>query len=531
VRPVASASGRRNHEQFIGVRRDQEFTGRHARRVAVRACGGSQEVVKDDSDRLSVLREELRRRLGNERYECWIGAQTELALAGSVLRVQCASPTEANWLRRNLDAVVSACVAELFGGEIAVEFCTVQKPEPLSVGAANLKQRRGKRQRVDDHPLFADAAAHAQLPESTEAGHVSAANQDDPPAAIPHKCAKHSFEDFITGSANRLAAEAGRSVALQPGRFSPLLMYGPPGTGKSHMLSAIAQHARAARTRPRVTLLTAEQFTSQFLVALEQRQLPSFRQKMRGIDVLLIDDVHFMQRAKATLEELVYTIDALQTRGGQVVLTATSSAAELQSMNAALGSRLSSGLSVAVDLPDYEMRTGIVRVLSVRMQVPLEAGVAELIAREVVGSSRLLAGAINRLIATSMAVARPMTLELARPVLADFARQHLPQVRLGDIQRAVCETFGIEPASLKSDRKTRSVAEPRMFAMWLARRYTRAALSEIGDFFGGRSHSTVVSAHRKIDALVAQQGEIVVGDHACKVEEAVQRIEAKLRSA
>jgi chromosomal replication initiator protein len=488
-------------------------------------------VVKDDSDRLSVLREELRRRLGNERYECWIGAQTELVLAGNVLRVECASPTEANWLRRNLDAVVSACVAELFGGDMVVEFCAVQRPEPVSVGAANLKQRRGKRPRLDDHPLFADAAGHAQLPESTEAGHKSAANQDDPPAVVPHKCAKHSFEDFITGSANRLAAEAGRSVAQQPGRFSPLLIYGPPGTGKTHLLSAIAHQARAARSRPRVMLLTAEQFTSQFLVALEQRQLPSFRQKMRGIDVLLIDDVHFMQRAKATLEELVYTIDALQARGGQVVLTATSSAAELPSLSAALASRLSSGLSVAVDLPDYEMRVGIVRILAVRMQVPLEPGVVELIARQVVGSARLLGGAINRLVATSMAVGRPITLELAQPVLAEFARQHSPQVRLIDIQRAVCETFGIEPSGLKSSRKTRSVADPRMLAMWLARRYTRAALSEIGDFFGGRTHSTVVSAHRKIDTMVAQQGEIVVGDHACKVEEAVQRIEAKLRSA
>jgi chromosomal replication initiator protein len=130
-----------------------------------------------------------------------------------------------------------------------------------------------------------------------------------------------------------------------------------------------------------------------------------------------------------------------------------------------------------------------------------------------------------------MALRKPITRELAEPALADFCRQHTPQVKLSDIQRAVCDVFAVESSSLKSGRKTRAVAEPRMLAMWLARRYTRAALSEIGDFFGRRSHSTVVSAQKKFDKLISEHGEMVVGDQLCTVEEAIRRIEAKLRTA
>jgi chromosomal replication initiator protein len=259
--------------------------------------------------------------------------------------------------------------------------------------------------------------------------------------------------------------------------------------------------------------------------------LPSFRQKIRGLDVLLVDDVQFFAGKRATVEELLYTIDALQGRGGQVVLVSDRPASELSSISPDLSNRISAGLSVALDPPDYETRKGIVRAMAERMQIPLDQNVVDAIAQQVVGSGRLLSGAINRLVATSMAIGKPITLELAEPALIEFSRQHAPQVKLIDIQRAVCEVFGVESSSLKSQRKTRAIAEPRMLAMWLARQYTRAALSEIGDFFGRRSHSTVVSAQKKFDKLISAHGELVVCDQSCPVEEAIRRIEAKLRTA
>ena len=479
----------------------------------------------DDSDRLSALRQELRRSLGNERYELWLGPQTTLALEDGVLQVGCASQAEVQWLRRNLQTSLVECGAAVLGGSLAVEFA-----------AAEL-QSSGKT--VDDAPLFADRHAprvQQGVPPLTVRGAVAdsaasatkAESNDQQPVA---KRPRWTFEDLVVGDSNRLAAQAAREVAIQPGRFSPLLVYGTSGTGKTHLLSAVAHQARASRQRLRVMQLTAEQFTSQFLEALEKRSLPSFRQKTRGLDVLTIDDVHFLGNKRATLEELMYTIDALQSRGGQVVLSSDRSAAELQSLSVELSSRISAGLAVAIDPPDYATRAGIVRSMVTRMNIDMGDDVVKLVAQQVVGSGRLLSGAINRLVAASMAARKPITLELAGCAIADFCRQHSPQVRLVDIQRAVCEVFGVESTSLKSQRKCRSIAEPRMLAMWLARRYTRAALSEIGDFFGRRSHSTVVSAQRKFDGLISNHGEIVVGDQLCQVEEAVRRIEAKLRTA
>jgi chromosomal replication initiator protein len=251
---------------------------------------------------------------------------------------------------------------------------------------------------------------------------------------------------------------------------------------------------------------------------------------MRGIDLLLVDDVHFFAGKRATIEELNYTIDTLQARGGQVVLTSDCSVADIAAFSPELAARIGGGLAVAIDPPDFAVRLGVVRNIVTRVKAGLCEAVIELVARQVVGSARLLAGAINRLVATSMAASQAITLEFAEPVIADFCQQHAPQVRLPDIQRAVCDLFGVEPATLRSQKRTRCVAEPRMLCMWLARRYTRAALSEIGEFFGGRSHSTVVSAKRKFDEMVSAGGEVIIGDRPCRIDEAIRRIEARLRT-
>ena len=479
----------------------------------------------DDSDRLSALRHELRGRLGNERYELWLGSQTSLELEAQTLRVRCTSKAEVQWFKRKLGAALAECAARILGNIVEIAFeCAGETQRTLDFNACNGDDAVNESIVVVAKATVGEVAAAGKGAEPGCLGSIST-NGDGAPRV------RYSFADFVVGSANRLAAQAAREVAQQPGRFSPLLLYGDAGSGKTHLLNAVAQHARRSRSRVRVLQLTAEQFTSQFLQALEARALPGFRQKMRTLDVLLIDDVHFLAGKKATLEELLYTIDALHARGGQVVLVSDRPAAELQAMSADLASRISAGLAVALDPPDYATRVGIVRSMAERMQIPLEDAVVEMVAQRVVGSGRMLSGAINRLVAASMGVGKPITVELAESALTDFCRQHSPQVRLADIQRAVCDVFGVEASSLKSQRKTRAIAEPRMLAMWLARRYTRAALSEIGDFFGRRSHSTVVSAQKKFDKLISAHGEMVVNDQVCQVEEAVRRIEAKLRTA
>lgn len=488
----------------------------------------------DDSDRLSALRQELRRSLGNERYELWLGPQTTLTLADGVLLVGCATQIEVQWLRRNLHEALASCSATIFGSSPTVEFAATTQPaqsSPAAVAgeAATLKRapRHTRRKLYCQSQLTLGGIVETVAVPQPVAAPLAAASEQPAERKRP----RGTFEDFVIGDSNRMAAEAARSATQQLGRFSPLLIYGPSGTGKSHLQSAVAAMGRASRQRPRVMQLTAEQFTAQFLEALDKRSLPGLRQKTRSLDLLAIDDVQFLNNKRATLEELIYTIDAVQSRGGQVVLSSDRPASELQSISVELASRISAGLAVAIDPPDYATRLGIVRAMSSRMDIAMGEDVMQLVAQQVVGSGRLLSGAINRLVAASMAARKPITFELAGSAIADFCRQHSPQVRLVDIQKAVCEVFGVESTSLKSQRKSRSVAEPRMLAMWLARKFTRAALSEIGDFFGRRSHSTVVSAQRKFDGLIAERGEIVVGDQLCQVEEAVRRIEAKLRTA
>ena len=227
----------------------------------------------------------------------------------------------------------------------------------------------------------------------------------------------------------------------------------------------------------------------------------------------------------------MHTIDTLHDRGRQIVLTCDRNPGDLQKVSQDLVSRIAGGLTIPIEQPDFATRLGIVRQLAVRLKVSLDPQVTELIAAQVAGSARQLAGAINRLVATSMARKTAITEDLTRTTLAEYVQQNSPSVRLADIQRAVCEVFGVEASSLKSNRKTRSIAEPRMLAMWLARKYTRAALGEIGEYFGRRSHSTVVSAQKKIERLVSESAEISVADRPCQVEEAIRQVEAKLRSA
>ncbi|MCC6494151.1 MAG: chromosomal replication initiator protein DnaA [Pirellulales bacterium] len=492
-------------------------------------------MIKEESDRLSVLRRVLHDRLGAERYELWLGPQTQLELGPDELRVVCGSTTVAQWLRRNLHATLNQCAIEVLGRALTIVFAAIAPP--AATGGSARRAPRTASTSAERQLCFAEVE-NLPLQHDSEAGESAAISAAVPAPAAPQpapptagQLPRWSFSDFVVGDCNRLAVQAALQIAQQPGRFSPLLAYGPPGCGKTHLLHAIAHGARAGQNRPRVMALTAEQFTSQFLEALSQRTLPSFRQKIRGLDVLAIDDVQFLGGKRATLDELLYTIDALHARGAQIALASDRPAAELQSLSGELTSRISAGLAVALDPPDYPTRRGIVWGAARRMHIDLGDGVAELVAQQVVGSGRLLSGALNRLVAASMAAGMPITVELAEPALSDFCRQHAPQVRLSDIQRAVCEVFGVESATLKSPRKSRAVAEPRMLAMWLARRYTRAALSEIGDFFGRRSHSTVVSAQRKFDQLISRRGEIVVGNQACRVEEALRRIEAKLRTA
>jgi chromosomal replication initiator protein len=308
-----------------------------------------------------------------------------------------------------------------------------------------------------------------------------------------------------------------------------LVLYGSTGVGKSLLLVGLS-HAIAARAqRRRALYITAEQFTCSFLEALRGSGMPSFRRKCRGVDVLLIDDVQFLLGKKSTIVELLNTIDALLSAGRQIVLAADRPLAALRGLGRDVISRLEGGMISRLDPPELATRRGIFRRMADVHNVEIPADVVDFVASRFTQHARELSGALKLLQTTSRLESREITQAMAEEVLADLIQHRARTVRLADIEQAVCDVFQIETTSLHSNRKANDVSQPRMLAMWLARKYTRAPLSEISGYFGRRSHSTAITAQKKVDDLMARRGTVHLSDRDCNVEDAIRQVEAKLR--
>jgi chromosomal replication initiator protein len=318
---------------------------------------------------------------------------------------------------------------------------------------------------------------------------------------------------------------------MQPGTYNPLTFAGPPGSGKTHLLEGIWRHAKSSGAMSRVTYLTAEQFTNSFLEAIRQSGMPSFRAKVRETDVLLIDDIDFLLGKQSTLVEALSTIDCLVRGGRQVVLSLDRPLAELKTQWPELAARLSSGLVCELQPADFSVRQGILRRLATRQGIAVPAEVIDWIASQLGGDARELSGALNTLKIESEARLREIDLLLAQEKLADRILASRPMVRLPDIVDAVCDCLGVESQTLKSDSKAAHVTTPRMLVMFLARKWTRSALSEISRSVGRKSHSTVLSAEQKVTQWLAAGKTIELSRGRWRIEDAIKRIEGQLRLA
>jgi chromosomal replication initiator protein len=338
-----------------------------------------------------------------------------------------------------------------------------------------------------------------------------------------------SLDDFLVGAANQVAYSAACGVIARPGQYSPLTLVGPPGCGKTHLLEGIWRRARASQHLRRVIYLTAEQFTNQFLEALRHSGTPNFRRKYRDLEVLLIDDVQFFAGKQSTVVELVHTVDTLVRDGRQVVFAADRTPGELRGIGPELAARLAGGLVCSVEPADAPLRLQLIAQLAARQTMQIPSDVQAFVAAHLDGDGRRLAGAINRLAATSAALGRTVDLDLAASALADLIQSATRPVRLPEIVSAVCDVFGVEAEQLQSASKAAAVTLPRMLVMFLARKYTRSALSEIGHAVGRRSHSTVVSAQNKVNGWLAAGRRVPLGHGECSLEDALRRVESRLK--
>lgn len=477
-------------------------------------AGGAEEVAKDDRDVVSAFRAVLADRVGKERFDLWFGANVRLERAGDGLVVGAPSGFFSDFLRINFRRHLEAAWETVTGSAAGIEF-------------------RVDRTLPDPHaPL-----APAQPPQTDGAPTSDGADEPASDAARRRNgqgtAGRRRFaalESFVVGPSNRLAYAAAELAVRQPGELSPLLVYGPTGVGKTHLLEGVWTAAKRWRRDITAIYLSSEQFASGFLQALRGQGLPSFRRKYRDVDVLILDDLQFLCGKKYTQVELLYTIDTLLREGRQLVLASDCAPRDMGDFAAELATRLESGVVCPMEPPDYPTRLGIVRYMAHRMRLDVPEAVVDFIASHLTRHARQLSGALCRLKATSQATGEPITLRMAEEALGDLIRASSPVLGLADIDRAVCHTFGLEPQALKSSGKAKRVTYPRMLAMWLARKYTRSALSEIGQYFGGRSHATVISANKRVEGWLADGTTVELASKTWQIAEAIREVERSLRA-
>ena len=315
---------------------------------------------------------------------------------------------------------------------------------------------------------------------------------------------RFTFENFVVGEPNELAFAAAKRIAdSAPAPFNPLFLYGGVGLGKTHLMHAIAWQIRRQDSHRKVVYLSAEKFMYQFLKALRFRDTMSFKEMFRSADVLMVDDVQFIGGKEITQEEFFHTFNTLVDRGRQIVISADRSPSELTGLEERIRSRLAWGLVVDIHPTTYHLRLEILqakaRMIADEVTIPPE--VLEFLARRITSNVRELEGALNRIVAQATLVGRAITLEMAQDILQDLLRAYERRVTIEEIQKRVAEHYGIRFADMQSARRARAVARPRQVAMYLAKQLTPRSLPEIGRKFGGRDHTTVIYAIRKIEEL------------------------------
>jgi len=313
---------------------------------------------------------------------------------------------------------------------------------------------------------------------------------------------RFSFKDFVVGQPNELAYAAARRVAESSDvAFNPLFLYGGVGLGKTHLMHAIAWHIRETQPERRVAYLSAEKFMSLFIRAVRHRDTMAFKDEFRSVDVLMIDDIHFIGNKESSQEEFFHTFNALVDQNHQVVVSADKSPSDLEGLEDRLKSRLGWGLVADIHPTNYELRLSILQSKAESIALDIPPQVLEFLAHKISSNIRELEGALNRIEAHAILIGRPVTLEMVQDVLHDLLKANDRRVTIEEIQKKVAEHFNIKLSEMYSPRRARSVARPRQIAMYLSKQLTTRSLPEIGRRFGNRDHTTVMHAVRKVEEL------------------------------
>ncbi len=310
---------------------------------------------------------------------------------------------------------------------------------------------------------------------------------------------RYSFENFVVGPSNRFARAASLAVAESPARsYNPLFIYGGVGLGKTHLMQAVGIHAFRNNPQLKVVYISSEKFTNQLINAIQHHSTPQFRERYRNVDILLIDDIHFIAGKEATQEEFFHTFNALYDAHKQIVLSSDRPPKEIHSLEERLISRFEWGLITDIQAPDLETRIAILKKKIELNNINVPDDVVFFIANKIKLNIRELEGALIRVTAYSSLTNEKVTLDLAHSVLKDMLLEE-KKVSIDSIQRKVAAHFDVRILDLKAKKRNRAIVHPRQIAMYLARSLTDSSLPEIGEYFGGRDHTTVLHAYEKIE--------------------------------
>jgi chromosomal replication initiator protein len=441
-------------------------------------------VIEDEhQSSWRLIRAEIQRAVPESAWEQWLAPVRARRLDGATLVLE--APDEIRgWVGGRFAPLIQACAAAVLGPDTRIELVSPREPETSAPGALRA------------------------------------------PRAQPEINPRHTFDQFVIGDSNRLAHAAALAVAEMPGlAYNPLFICGSPGLGKTHLLHSIANYVTEYGTGATVRYTTAEAFTNHFVGAVQGHHVEAFKAAYRGVDVLLVDDVQFLQSKAKTEQEFFHTFNALHQAGAQIVLTSDRLPRDLGEMESRLRERFAAGLVTDVRAPDLGTRLTILRK---RVQQDglgdVDAAALELIAERVTDNVRALEGALIRVVAFGSLTGRAVTPELTAEVLSGlYPELHRRQgsMTVAEIQQSTADAFGITVEVLVSSSRAGAVAWPRQVAMYLARELTDQTLPAIGRAFGGRNHTTVLHAYKRAAERIAADPDAF---------DVVQRLTASLRS-
>ncbi|MCO6559728.1 MAG: chromosomal replication initiator protein DnaA [Gilliamella sp.] len=432
-------------------------------------------------DCLSQLQEEI----PTTEFNLWI-RPLQAEMVDNKLYIYAPNRFVLDWVRNKYLTTISQLLNKLFNDDSLKLF--------LEVGStvSTDKKEQGNQQRADVVPAW-------KTTKETNNNQVYH-------SGINHK---HTFNSFVEGKSNQLAVAAAKQVAENPGKaYNPLFLYGSTGLGKTHLLHAVGNQIMAEKANAKVVYMHSERFVQDMVKALQNNAIEEFKNYYRSVDALLIDDIQFFANKERSQEEFFHTFNSLLEGNQQIILTSDRYPKEINGVEDRLKSRFGWGLTIAIEPPELETRVAILMKKAEENHIKLPEEVAFFIAKRLRSNVRELEGALNRVIANANFTGKAITIDFVKDALKDLLALQEKLVTIENIQKTVAEYYKIKVSDLLSKRRSRSVARPRQVAMALAKELTNKSLPEIGDGFGGRDHTTVLHACRKIAELKEESNNI-----------------------